>query len=185
MKDRTLHDRIGKEQLALTALHFSALAQNVVTWSREYHELCGLDESVPPSYEQWLATVHADDRANADHDVKRALAGANDLALEFRICHPTKGVRWLLGVGKVIRDSNRRPSRMVGITLDVTERKGAEEEIHRLNRKLTQQLTELQEKIEELEQFEQAVVGRELKMIALEKSNEALEREIQRLKASA
>jgi hypothetical protein len=69
------------------------------------------------------------------------------------------------------------------ITLDVTDRKGAEDEIHRLNQTLTKQLTELQDKIEQLEGFEEAVVGRELKMIALEKTTEKLQLEIQRLKA--
>jgi hypothetical protein len=44
----------------------------------------------------------------------------------------------------------------VGITLDVTERKGAEEKIHRLNQTLTKQLTELQDKVEQLEGFEQS-----------------------------
>jgi hypothetical protein len=137
-----------------------------------------LDESVRPSYDQWLATVHADDRADADRAVKRAVAGSTDLALEFRICHPTKGIRCLLGVGKTMCDSSRRPARIVGITLDVTERKGAEAEIHRLNQTLTKQLTELQDKVEQLEEFEEVVVGRELKMIALEKTVEGLQHQI-------
>ncbi len=181
--------KLAEEQVHLAQLEAHAafwqwdLAQNVITWSREYHELCGLDESVRPSYEQWLATVHADDRASADRAVKHAVAGATNLALEFRICHPTKGVRWLLVVGKTICDSHRRPNRMVGITLDVTERKGAEEQIHQLNQTLTKQLTELQDKIEQLEGFEAVVVGRELKMIALEKTVEGLQRQIQLFKA--
>jgi TolA-binding protein len=92
-------------------------------------------------------------------------------------------MRWLLGVGKTMCDSSRRPIRIVGITLDVTERKGAEEKIHRLNQTLTKQLTELQDKVEQLEGFEQVVVGRELKMIALEKTVEGLQRQISLFKA--
>jgi hypothetical protein len=110
-----------------------------------------MNRCVPPN-----ATVHADDRADAERAVKRAVAGATDFALEFRICHPRKGIRWLPGVGKTMCDSSRRPTRIVGITLDVTERKGAEEEIHRLNQTLTKQLTELQDKVEQLEGFEQS-----------------------------
>jgi len=181
--------KLAEERIHLAQIEAHAafwqwdLPQNVITWSREYHELCGLDESVRPSYDQWLATVHADDRADADRAVKRAVAEATDLALEFRICHPMKGIRWLLGVGKTMCDSSRRPTRIVGITLDVTERKGAEAEIHRLNQTLTKQLTELQDKVEQLEGFEEVVVGRELKMIALEKTVEGLERLISLLKA--
>ena len=82
-------------------------------------------------------------------------------------------------------DSSQRPTRIVGITLDVTDRKGAEDEIDRLNQTLTKQLTELQDKVEQLEGFEEIVVGRELKMIALEKTVEALERQVQLLKAQS
>ena len=44
---------------------------------------------------------------------------------------------------------------------------------------------ELQEKILDLEKFEEVVVGRELKMIALEKELEDLRRELKAARASA
>src|SRR5436189_4707765 len=51
-------------------------------------------------------------------------------------------------------------------------------------RDLEQSKTELQEKILDLEKFEEVVVGRELKMIALEKELESLQRENEKLKAA-
>jgi PAS domain S-box-containing protein len=48
---------------------------------------------------------------------------------------------------------------------------------------LEQSKTELQEKILDLEKFEEVVVGRELKMIALEKELEGLQQEVSKLKA--
>jgi PAS domain S-box-containing protein len=50
-------------------------------------------------------------------------------------------------------------------------------------RDLQESQTELQEKILDLEKFEEVVVGRELKMIALEKELENQQREVQKLKA--
>jgi PAS domain S-box-containing protein len=50
-------------------------------------------------------------------------------------------------------------------------------------RDLEQSKTELQEKILDLEKFEEVVVGRELKMIALEKELESLHQEVKKLKA--
>jgi PAS domain S-box-containing protein len=50
-------------------------------------------------------------------------------------------------------------------------------------RDLEQSKAELQEKILDLEKFEEVVVGRELKMIALEKEVETLQRELAQLKA--
>ena len=52
-------------------------------------------------------------------------------------------------------------------------------------RDLEESKTELQEKILDLEKFEEVVVGRELKMIALEKELEDLRRENEKLKANA
>src|SRR5579885_360137 len=53
----------------------------------------------------------------------------------------------------------------------------------RVVRDLEQSKAELQEKILELEKFEEVVVGRELKMIALEKEIESLRRELERTRA--
>ena len=50
-------------------------------------------------------------------------------------------------------------------------------------RDLEQSKIELQEKILDLEKFEEVVVGRELKMIALEKELESLEQEVSKLRA--
>jgi PAS domain S-box-containing protein len=52
-------------------------------------------------------------------------------------------------------------------------------------RDLEQSKSELQEKILDLEKFEEVVVGRELKMISLEKELESLQREIEKLRASS
>jgi hypothetical protein len=50
-------------------------------------------------------------------------------------------------------------------------------------RDLERSKTELQEKILDLEKFEEVVVGRELKMIALEKELEGLQQEVSKLRA--
>ena len=53
----------------------------------------------------------------------------------------------------------------------------------RVVRDLRASQTELQEKILDLEKFEEVVVGRELKMIALEKEVETLREQLERMKA--
>jgi PAS domain S-box-containing protein len=52
-------------------------------------------------------------------------------------------------------------------------------------RDLEESKSELQEKILDLEKFEEVVVGRELKMISLEKELESLQREVEKLRASS
>ena len=51
-------------------------------------------------------------------------------------------------------------------------------------RDLEESKSELQEKILDLEKFEEVVVGRELKMISLEKELESLQREVEKLRAN-
>ena len=76
-----------------------------------------------------------------------------------------------------LRDSDGKVIGAIGILRDMR----AYEEVVQ---DLEQSKTELQEKILDLEKFEEVVVGRELKMIALEKELESLQRENKKLKAA-
>src|SRR5213596_2788266 len=76
-----------------------------------------------------------------------------------------------------LRDTDGKVIGAIGILRDMR----AYEEVVQ---DLEQSKTELQEKILDLEKFEEVVVGRELKMIALEKELESLQRENEKLKAA-
>jgi PAS domain S-box-containing protein len=75
-----------------------------------------------------------------------------------------------------LRDSNGKVIGAIGILRDMRA-------YDRVVRDLRASQAELQEKILDLEKFEEVVVGRELKMIALEKEVETLRRELERTKS--
>jgi PAS domain S-box-containing protein len=75
-----------------------------------------------------------------------------------------------------LRDPDGKVIGAIGVLRDMR----AYEEVVR---DLEQSKTELQEKILDLEKFEEVVVGRELKMIALEKELEGLQQEVSKLRA--
>jgi PAS domain S-box-containing protein len=75
-----------------------------------------------------------------------------------------------------LRDPDGNVIGAIGVLRDM---RAYEEVVHDLE----QSKTELQEKILDLEKFEEVVVGRELKMIALEKELEGLEQEVAKLRA--
>ncbi len=75
-----------------------------------------------------------------------------------------------------LRDSDGKVTGAIGILRDM---RAYERVVHDLE----QSKGELQEKILDLEKFEEVVVGRELKMIALEREIERLKRDIERLQA--
>src|SRR2546422_865160 len=75
-----------------------------------------------------------------------------------------------------LRDPDGRAIGVIGILRDMRE---YAQVVHDLEKSKT----ELQEKILDLEKFEEVVVGRELKMIALERDLESLRKEVERLRA--
>src|SRR5205814_1910220 len=74
-----------------------------------------------------------------------------------------------------LRDSDTKVIGAIGILRDMRE-------YEQVVRDLEQSKAELQEKILDLEKFEEVVVGRELKMIALEKELEGVRRELEQLR---
>jgi len=102
------------------------LIANRVAWSEPYYELFGLPRSMQPSYENWIASIHPDDRPRVEAEYARLLETRDAQQIEFRIIRDGR-VRWLHREGRVIYDDAGRPLRVAGITWDITERKRAEE----------------------------------------------------------
>lgn len=100
-------------------------------WSRTNYELYGLDPITAQisTYRSWLDLLLPEDRGGADARVQELMlpGGADIYRTEIRIMHPEKGERWLLRLGRVDRDQRGRPTRLLGINIDITDRKRVEE----------------------------------------------------------
>jgi PAS domain S-box-containing protein len=95
-------------------------------WSAEIEALYGL----PPGgfkggYRGWAELVHPDDLLRAEEDVRRALE-TGKYSSEFRVVWPDGSVHWLEARANVLKDGHDRPVRIVGVNMDVTDRKQAE-----------------------------------------------------------
>lgn len=79
------------------------------------------------SYDSWVATVHREDVIRfRDTMVDAFTAKAREIELEFRIVRPSDGeLRWIQARRLVFYDSAGAPVRVVGVSVDVTERKRA------------------------------------------------------------
>ena len=75
--------------------------------------------------------LHPEDRERVWKAVKDAMQSQKPYAAEFRILRPDGTVRWVSAQGKFYYLSDGEPERMLGIAVDMTERKGAEEALHR------------------------------------------------------
>lgn len=109
-----------------------------VSWSLENYDLYGIDPQIKPlQYSDWKHLLHPDDVDRTNLEVAKVLSGeSTEFRTEFRIVHPQRGVRWLLGIGNVIRDGNGEPIRLSGINLDISHLKKTEQALHQSKNEL-------------------------------------------------
>ena len=100
------------------------IAQNQVWWSEQLKEIYGVvADKAPTRVEDFIGFLHPDDRAQVQASIGAVLENGTEFSHEERIVRPDGGIRHLQSVGEVIRDGNGAPVRMLGICLDVTEKK--------------------------------------------------------------
>ena len=125
-------------------------------------EVLGIDAAYDRTVAGWAALVHPADRAMMeDHFSREVLAQRGAFDKEYRIIRPANlAERWVHGLGKLDFDGQGHPQRMHGTIQDITERKRAEAA-------LREKVEALHASNAELERFNRAMVGRELRMIEL------------------
>jgi len=116
---------------------------NVVTWSDELRRMYGLPANAPAGYPEFLAIAHPDDRARLEALVAEGLQARRPVDYEWRVVRPDGVVRYLQARNVVITDDAGAAIRMAGTSLDITERKLAEENQRTLLRELQASLAEV------------------------------------------
>src|SRR5262245_13351204 len=103
------------------------LITNEVRWSDEMYELFDRRPSdFRPTVEGWLKTLSTEDRSIAAVAIKAVRRG-EDAQMTYCSTGSDGAPRWLELRGLTLHDDRGRPVLMVGITIDITERKLAEE----------------------------------------------------------
>lgn len=81
------------------------------------------------TYEDFLKVIHPDDRERVDRNVKQTLQSGELLHCDYRIVHPDGSIRWIVARGHHLRKSTGEQDRMIGLSLDITERKEMETQL--------------------------------------------------------
>jgi len=103
--------------------------------SEEWYRIYGFDPTHGvPSWEEFIQRVHPEDRAKLEATSNRAIAEKSDYDIEFRILVPGERLKFLHSVGEPILDPSGKLLQFVGVVMDVTESRRAEEERERLRR---------------------------------------------------
>jgi PAS domain S-box-containing protein len=101
-------------------------ASGILTWDEGQHRIFGVDPgSFRVTPENVRALIHPDDW----EQLRAALADVKEetYQTEFRVRRPGGELRWCVGAVAANIDASRRIVRLGGVTVDITERKSAEE----------------------------------------------------------
>jgi diguanylate cyclase (GGDEF)-like protein/PAS domain S-box-containing protein len=125
-------------------LNLAQSAARVVTWdwnlltdelviSQGASRSLGMPLDPPPATtgEFFRQVVHPEDRERLLAAVRRAIRDGQEYSVEHRCLLPEGGVTWLSERGQAIRDETGWVVRMVGVSIDITEQRRAEEALKR------------------------------------------------------
>ncbi len=106
-------------------------------WFGDLQAIFGISsDAYATTEEEFIRYVHPDDRTKVSEAIADARQNQKLYAAEFRIVQPDGIVRWLAARGKFYYARNGDPERMLGVALDITERKLAEEALSFMNRRV-------------------------------------------------
>jgi PAS domain S-box-containing protein len=107
------------------------LVTGVTEWSSGLRMLYGVDREHAADFAHFAALIHPEDRERVRATVTDASAAGVDFEFECRIIRPDGELRWLLGRSTGRRDENGDLVRILGVSIDITTRKLAEEDLVR------------------------------------------------------
>ncbi|HXZ80547.1 MAG TPA: PAS domain S-box protein [Terriglobales bacterium] len=132
---RAIQERFRRAQAAAKVGAYDwDLRANDVHWSAEVPTLENLASR--GTFQELMQHVHVDDRSRLLATVERMLKHESEQTDEVRINSLDDEVRWVQVTGKALRDSRGIPIHAVGVAMDITERKRAEEGLRRRENEL-------------------------------------------------
>ncbi len=115
------------------------IENDTIFWDEAQHRIMGTDPAEGKlDWVGFTKLIHPGDVQRFESEINDALAGDQDYVSEYRFLRPNGEVRTLEARGHVIRDAAGRPLRMIGTSMDITERKQAEEELKKLSQAVEQ-----------------------------------------------
>jgi PAS domain S-box-containing protein len=137
--------RISQERVRLAqwAAHVGTFDVDIRTgvdiWPPETEALYGMP---PGSFGGTLTAfedlIHPHDRERISQLTQTTMKTGEPVEAEWRVVWPDGSVHWIAGRGQVIMDEFGEPSRLLGVNIDITESKRAEEALAGMTRKLVQ-----------------------------------------------
>jgi PAS domain S-box-containing protein len=130
-QQKALHEFEERVALAADAAHLGVWELNLQTnkfWmSDKARELFQFETGKRITLDAFQDRTHPEDRAMRDAAFQQAIDTQGGYEIEYRALLPDGTIRWIHGRAQCVTDDKGKLSRMVGVSMDVTERKGAQE----------------------------------------------------------
>ena len=88
-----------------------------------------LAEEITP--DEWQALFHPDDVARLVQEAEETYRTKDEFQFEYRAVRPDRSIRWISSRGRIVRDGRGKPLQMIGVHVDITQQKQAEEALRR------------------------------------------------------
>lgn len=135
-----LRESEARLRLALDAGRLGAWELDLRSLALQVSATCLANFGYPPespfSYDDLRAAIHPDDRPRMEAAVAHSIAQQADYDIEYRVVWPDGSVRWMQVRGRPVYATDGTPLCMAGVSLDVTERRLAEERQALLSREV-------------------------------------------------
>ena len=104
------------------------IASGELMWNSHIRVMYGVEPDAVVGFDLFVDAIHPEDRNRVLAAYERALEGPErqDFAFEHRIVRPNGEIRWVLAHGRVLKSEAGKPSRALGTSMDITDRKQGE-----------------------------------------------------------
>lgn len=129
--EEQLRQREEQLRLALDAANMGFWDWNLqtgfVTLSNNHEKLFGISlDTYDGTNNSFLAIIHPEDRDRVSYGDLQAIEAGKPCDVEYRVILPDGEIRWIESKGQAYYDQAGQPLRLIGINLDITERKNAQ-----------------------------------------------------------
>jgi PAS domain S-box-containing protein len=130
-KERELNESEERVALAADSAHLGVwewdMATNTFWLSDQARNLFQFEPESQVTYSDWSDRVHPEDRTLREEAYRRAIETQGRYELEYRIRLPDQTERWIAGRGHYVGNCESNRGRLLGVSMDVTDRKQAEQ----------------------------------------------------------
>jgi PAS domain S-box-containing protein len=132
--DEALQEATQRLQLATASGQLGIwdwdVINDLVVWNDRMFEFYGVSrDNYRMNHEAWEKSLHPDDREKAIEAINAALSGDRKFDFEYRVVRPDGTEKFIKTNAMVIRDTDRKAVRMIGMAQDITDRKHMEEQL--------------------------------------------------------